>query len=219
MSVELRRELEAGGRALEFMQAHAFDTAQEQQVVGQLEALTTEARETQVQVQAGEAAARAAVRERQELLGRIARELLRPIARVAAAARKEVPELAKLPPVPKVNGNLQDYRGAAQAIAEQAIAQREVLVQHGLATTLPDDLTAALARLDELSLQVHAGRRAHVGGREKLADIGRRILAVVRQLDGMNLYRFRNDPELRAAWRSAKRVSWPAPPEKAEPAA
>ncbi len=219
MSVELRRELEAGGRALEFMQAHAFDTAQEQQVVDQLKALTAEGRETQVQVQAGEASARAAVRERQELVGRIARELLRPIARVAAAARKEVPELAKLPAVPKVNGNLQDYRAAAQVIAEQAIAQREVLVRHGLATTLPEDLTAALTRLDELSLQVHAGRRAHVGGREKLADIGRQILAVVRQIDGMNLYRFRNDPELRAAWRSAKRVSWPAPPEKAEPAA
>ena len=50
MSVELRRELGAGGRALEFMQAHAFDTAQEQQVVTQLQTLTTEGREIQVQV-------------------------------------------------------------------------------------------------------------------------------------------------------------------------
>jgi hypothetical protein len=38
----------------------------------------------------------------------------------------------------------------------------------------------------------------------------------MRQLDALNRFRFRSDAESLAAWKSARDVAWPAPPEVGE---
>jgi hypothetical protein len=51
-------------------------------------------------------------------------------------------------------------------------------------------------------------------------------MRMLHQLDGIVLYRFRDQPELQGAWKSARNIAWPlpegrpeAPAEGAKPAA
>ena len=41
--------------------------------------------------------------------------------------------------------------------------------------------------------------------------LGVELIAMVKQLEGMVLIRFRQDPNLKGAWASARNVAWPAP--------
>jgi len=43
------------------------------------------------------------------------------------------------------------------------------------------------------------------------------IMLIVRQLDALNRFHFRKDAESLAAWKSARDVAWPMPPEKGVP--
>jgi hypothetical protein len=42
------------------------------------------------------------------------------------------------------------------------------------------------------------------------------IMEVVRNLDALHRIRFRDDPELKAAWKSARNVAWRVPEPEAE---
>jgi hypothetical protein len=210
MSIQIRRKLGTGARALEFMAANPFPTEPEQRVVLELKELVTRGEELLGQVLAGESGAAEASRQRRALVETLVRDLLRPLSVAGIVAAEEEPAVAQLRRVPSLKGSLQDIRVAAEAMAELATRHREVLIRHGLSANLPDDLAAALAQFDAAMQQAHAGRRAHIGARAELADVGRKVTAVLRQLDGMNMYRYRRDSERNAAWRSAKRVSWPS---------
>ena len=76
-----------------------------------------------------------------------------------------------------------------------------------------DELNAALDRYEQSLNQQHAGRAAHVGARAELEAVTSDIMLIVRQLDALNRFRFRSDAESLAAWKSARDVAWPAPPE------
>jgi hypothetical protein len=56
----------------------------------------------------------------------------------------------------------------------------------------------------------HNGRAAHVGARAELDAVGSEIMLIVRQLDALNRFRFRQDAESLAAWKSARDIAWPA---------
>jgi hypothetical protein len=210
MTIQIRRKLGTGARALEFMEANPFPSEPEQKVVQELKELVTHAEELLGQVLAGESGAAEASRQRRALVESMVRDLLRPLSVAGGAAAQEEPALAQLRRVPSIKGSLQDIRVGAEAMAELATLHRDVLIRHGLSPSLPDDLGAALAQFDAAMQQAHAGRRAHIGARAELTDVGRKFTAVLRQLDGMNMYRYRKDAERSAAWRSAKRVSWPS---------
>jgi hypothetical protein len=51
-----------------------------------------------------------------------------------------------------------------------------------------------------------AGRQAHVGARAELRAVADEIVQIVRVMDGLNRYRFKNDPNLLASWESASNV-------------
>jgi hypothetical protein len=210
MSVQIRRKLGTGARALEFMAANPFPTEPEQRVVLELKELITRGEELLGQVLAGESGAAEASRQRRALVETLVRDLLRPLSVAGIAASVEEPAVAQLRRVPSIKGSLQDIRVGAETMADLATRHREILIRHGLSPSLPDDLQAALAQFDAAMQQTHAGRRAHIGARAELADVGRKFTAVLRQLDGMNMYRYRKDAQRSAAWRSAKRVSWPS---------
>jgi hypothetical protein len=50
---------------------------------------------------------------------------------------------------------------------------------------------------------------AHIGARADLIAVARELVELAGVLDGINRFRFRNDPELLAAWESARNVVGP----------
>ncbi|MBK6781755.1 MAG: hypothetical protein IPG75_19780 [Gemmatimonadetes bacterium] len=56
-----------------------------------------------------------------------------------------------------------------------------------------------------------AGRRAHTGARAEMQVLGRELMRMVRQLDGIVQYHYRAQPEVLGAWASARNFAWPVP--------
>lgn len=58
------------------------------------------------------------------------------------------------------------------------------------------------------SHEKHASQSAHVGAHADLEAVTAEVMQLVRQLDALTQYRFRDDPEALGAWRSARNVPW-----------
>jgi hypothetical protein len=80
-----------------------------------------------------------------------------------------------------------------------------------------EELDASLDRYEQALNQQHAGRAAHVGARAELEAVTSEIMLTIRQIDALNRFYFRTNAESLAAWKSARDVAWPLPPEKAAP--
>lgn len=95
---------------------------------------------------------------------------------------------------------------AAGAMAEAAEKEKDVFVKHGLAPDFIDTLKASAAALDVArSAKVESGRRG-VRATAAVTELAKRGRKAVRLLNAILQPRLAKDPELLAAWRSAKRV-------------
>jgi hypothetical protein len=75
-----------------------------------------------------------------------------------------------------------------------------------LVETVLEHLVQSLDQLDEAIEQAAEGRLAHVGASAELDTVADDVVQLVRAMDGMNRYRFANEPEALAAWVSASSV-------------
>lgn len=125
------------------------------------------------------------------------------------------------PDVVAVFGNAKAVNRVLRTLLERArwrsgheirdAAHRDLLIRYGMPETFLDELGAALDRFEQSLNDKHNGRAAHVGARADLEAVTAEIMLIVRQLDALNRFRFRNDTESLAAWKSARDVAWPAP--------
>ena len=105
---------------------------------------------------------------------------------------------------PSLNLSHQAFLTRSRVAAAARTTHRDLLVRYGMPETFLDDLGAALDRFEQAVNEKHAGRPAHVGARADPKAVGDEIMVVVRQLDALNRFRFRNDAESLAAWKSAR---------------
>jgi len=129
---------------------------------------------------------------------------------VAEAAGVERPELAKKLELPSEAMPYLAFRSAVQGILTEAQNEKELLARFGMVDPAPSSLAEALGQFDRAVERGLTGRRAHVGARAELTAIADEVLQQVRQLDGLIRFRFANDPESLAAWRSASNTIGPA---------
>ena len=54
--------------------------------------------------------------------------------------------------------------------------------------------------------QASAGRQQHAGATADLRAVAAEIVALVERINALNRHRFRDDPDLLAAWDSARKV-------------
>ncbi|HEX6104849.1 MAG TPA: hypothetical protein VFZ26_04655 [Gemmatimonadales bacterium] len=99
-----------------------------------------------------------------------------------------------------------------------ALAHRELLQRYGMPESFPEDLGRMLDEFEAALNEKHAGRSAHVGAHADLYAVTAEVMGLVRQLDALNRFRFRNDAERLGAWRSARNVAWPAADRRDRPA-
>ncbi len=126
------------------------------------------------------------------------------------------------PNLPRFNARGTVWRTAARAIADQALARKELFLRHGLSEAMLTDLVSTLDQYDAASDRVNSGRGAHVGATADLDAVTRDNMRMVDLLDGLNRYRFRDDAERLAAWESARNLPSPTreePPPAGDPLA
>jgi hypothetical protein len=98
------------------------------------------------------------------------------------------------------------FRHAAGTIADAAVAHKDVLVKHGLAVPVLDELLQMIQQFDAAVDLGKAGRTTHVAATGELETLAKEIVATVRLMDGRNRQRFRGNEELLRSWISATRI-------------
>jgi hypothetical protein len=209
MKAKTRRKIETGARALRFSLAHpdpspgyATTLATLQDRLARAEQLITLQRDRIGQV-------RGSTVQKRRLRRIMRRSQLMHLARVAEGAAKENPELAQKFVLRPEQTPYLEFQAMARAMLAEAQNQKELLVKHGLAETLLEDLVRNVNLFDRTIEQGTEARRGHVGASAELDLIGDDIIHLVRVMDGLNRSRFADQGELLAEWESASNVFGP----------
>lgn len=205
MNADVRRKIAMATSVLEYCEAHPADDPSYAVILARLKACIARAMQLAKAQLEGQVTVHSSTAQRKQLR-RAVHDELRHLARVTVLAAKTHPELVKRLQLPSINLTSQAYQTAARAALDEASARRDLLLQHGMAATLLDDLTAALTQYDAAVEQAQAGRRTHVGAAAELEAVAAEIMDLVRLFDGLNRYRFRENADLRAAWASARKI-------------
>jgi len=156
---------------------------------------------------------------RREIRRRLRNDLLPHLRTIAQDASVEKPTLAQEFEIPTHNLSSARFHAAAKAMLDKGVAEKELLVKHGLSDKLLDDLATALAEFEASITVTNTSREDHISARAALKDGSEELLQLVDMMDGINRYRFRNDPHLMVAWDAAKHVVTGPQPKDEAPAA
>ncbi len=178
---------------------HASVLAKLEETITQMEALA--AQQVTGVVSKGSSTVR-----RKEIRRRLHEGLLRHLVTVADAAAEEQPELTREFRMPSTNASHMAYRTIARTLLDKGVAQRELLLKHGLGETLLDDLRQAVDELDASVEETVESKQRHILARSELRTMSDEVMQLVGVLDGINRYRFAREPQLLAAWDRAKHV-------------
>jgi len=148
----------------------------------------------------------ASIVNRQQIRRRLRNDLLRHLVTIAQDASAEKPGLGDKFEIPGHNLSSARFHAAAKAVLELGVAEKEVLVKHGLSDTLLDDLATTVAEFEGSITATNTSREEHIAARAELEQVGDEVLQLVQMMDGVNRYRFRGDPHLLVAWEAAKHV-------------
>jgi hypothetical protein len=198
-----------GRRALAFFEAHQDKTLATLPAVTRLKQLLDRADQLLLQQRDGINEVRAATSEKRELRRKIRRNYLTYLARVAEAAAVERPELARKLELPSEALPYLAFQTAVHGMVSEAQKEKELLMKYGLVEPALDAIAGLAAQFDQEVDRGINGRRAHVGARGELNAIGDEIIQQVRQLDGLARFKFAEDAEARAAWRSSSNTFGP----------
>lgn len=228
MNAQVRRKIEMATRVRDFSRAHPSGDAGYETVLTRLEGILSRTDALAAQQRAGTIAAREANARRLELRRALQFQLLHHLVRVGDVVADQRPDLAGRFRLPSVNSTHRAFLTAAKQMLATAIEERDFLVSQGLAGSFLDDFGTELTEYEETTAAANAGRRQHTGARAELEVVVAELMKLVELLDGLNRYRFRQDPDRKAAWDSARNLVTiarskagppPAPPSDVAPAA
>jgi hypothetical protein len=155
--------------------------------------------------EAGGRFVRAHSESQRKLRGTLYTDHMQPISRVAREVfgASGMDKAFRLPSPGAANQKLLASAGAMAEVAEQ---EKDALLKHGLPQDFIEQLKSAASSLaDARSAKVQSARR-RTTATAALDDQVKRGRKAVRLLDAVLRPRLAKDPELLAAWRSAKRV-------------
>lgn len=134
---------------------------------------------------------------------------VRHLLRIAKSVAATHPEIAGGLNRPVFRKGEQAFLASVRAIAEEATAQRDIFIQHGMSEEVLGELSQMLEAYEQGIHEANAGRRAHTGASAELRGLSKELMRMLQQLDAIVLYRFRDRPELLGAWASARNIAWP----------
>lgn len=104
------------------------------------------------------------------------------------------------------------FLATAGAAVAEAESFREAFIQAGMPEDLPARTLVILAKLETAILRQRDARAQQVACGIELDGIAREGMEVLRVLDALMRLRFRNSPDLLAAWKSSRNVAYVSPP-------
>jgi hypothetical protein len=196
------------GRAVEFLLAHPDPNATTTAVVTRLTGLRDRLAELARIHFAAQRAVAEAVSHKAELREGLEQQIaaLRGLAVTAAATE------------PGLRIHLRPFRrslseSAFLAIARVAVAEalnrKDALMALGMPAALLESIATDLDQFEAAISRQQQSLNAQVGAAAEMKLVARDIMGVIRHFDALHKLRFRKDPELLAAWRSARNVEWP----------
>ena len=194
-------------RVQEFLTQHPLSDApatlgpQASELNDVIERLSTDS----VDQEAGTRYVRAHVESQRKLRRTLYTERMLPISRVAREVfgATGMDKAFRMPKSAKVT---QVLLAAAGAMAEVAEKEKDVFIQHGLPQDFIDQLKAGAKAIEVARDAKTENARRRVTATAAVKDQLKRGRKAVRLLDAILEPRLAKDPELLAAWRSAKRV-------------
>ncbi len=193
-----------------FLEANPIGERAADAVVGEFMARLARMRALGQQQLEGAGHQKASTARHRELRQLMIAEPLRHLARIGQSLRGEDDVLAAKLCRPAKDLSYQEFIALVRSTVDTAREHQDLLRGRGMAEGLIDDLSARLVMYTEVLSDSNADRRAHTGARAELRLLGPRLMQMVRQLDGIVLYQFRQRPELLGAWKSARVIGWPA---------
>jgi hypothetical protein len=208
-----------GRSVVAFSEAHPDSSAGYATTLSRLKDRLARAAELIQRQQQGFKLVRGATVQKRDLRMLIVRSQLKHIVRVAELAATEVPEVAQKFVLPREQIPYLEFQAAAHALLAEALNNKELLVKHGLAETLLDDLVKNVTLFDQAMAQSTEARQTHVSAGAELDSISDEIVHLVKVMDTLNRSRFHGVMEVLVAWESASNVFGPIQPSEQEPAA
>ena len=136
---------------------------------------------------------------------------LQPIATIARAQLKQVPEFVALK-MPPVNATSSTLVHAATAMHDAASQYQQTFVDAGLAPDFPTQLASATAALNTALTNQGAAKAKQRGATTGIRSEVQRGRQAVQMLDAVIEPTLANNPSLLAEWQTAKRFSGKAQP-------
>jgi hypothetical protein len=128
------------------------------------------------------------------------------LAEVGRSAAQEDHELGKTFRFKPDASTLLAVRTAAGTMADAAQAHQDVLVKHGLAVPVLEQLQQMLQQFDAAVALGKDGRIAHVAATRELEALAGQMVRTVRVMNVRNRQRFQGNEELLGSWISATKV-------------
>ena len=210
MRTNIRLKLDMSARVAEFCDGHPDDSAPVVAAVSRIKELLARADALARQQRAGQIAVRASTTSK-ALLRRAIRADLVDLLRFAHTAALRQPEVPIRLQLPAQSVSHEKFLTTARVAVAEATANKEVLLTYGMPEAMLDGITRALEQYEGTVSRKFQGITSHVGASAELDTVTDELMELVHQLDAVNRRRFLNDPELRAAWASARNVAWPNP--------
>lgn len=206
MNAKTRRKLEMGAQALAFSRAHPDPSPGYAAAVAQLENCLARGEQLAERQLVGTLEVRSAAARKRDLRRTMRRAHLAHLIRVARIAERDLPELREKFVLRRGTIPYLIFQSAARCMAAEAESWKEVMVKHGLTDTMLQSLAQSLDEFDQAVERGIEGRRAHVGASAGLDVVADEVILIVKAMDGLNRFRFANQPELLASWESASNV-------------
>jgi hypothetical protein len=128
------------------------------------------------------------------------------IAQVARTARREAPQVPQLFVFRPGTSTHVAFQTTARAFLTEAENHRELLVRYGLVESVLTELRQSLDEFDAAMVAGAEARAAHVRASAEIRRLADEVVQGVRVLDRFNRLRFKDTPEVLAAWRSVSTV-------------
>lgn len=206
MKAKTGRVYEMCVRALRWVAAHPDDEAGFGVLLAQLQVLVTRLGQLVTDQRNGRVDSRSARERKRELRREMLAGPIAHLARIAALAVKEVPDLRVTFVFKPEAGTLLAFQAAARDMFNAAQAHLEVLVKHGLSESVLVQFGKLLDEFDAAMGLGATGRTTHTAATRELEVQTRQAAAIVKAMDARIRLRFQDDLQALEQWISASTV-------------
>lgn len=207
MLAKIRLVLDMAGRALAFLLGHPDPNPATAQVIGKLASLVSRSDSLAQLQRTSQITGTAAVNLKNDLRVAIEDGMI-VLSGISLAIVKSHPDMTIHIRLPQGRVAESTFVTIARVAVAEASARKELFVVEGMPEALLDEMTKLLDDYEAALTRQRNALSTQVGASAQLAAVATDIIGVVKHLDKLNRRRFKKDPELKAAWKSARNVAW-----------